>query len=208
MTHRPLHRKPIIGLVGGIGSGKSLVARQLASLGCAVIDADQLAKDTLDQPEVRQQLVRWWGPTVLRADRRVDRRAIAKIVFNNQQQLRRLEALVHPRVHQARQGLRQRYQQDPACLAIVEDCPLLIEAGIDSQCDAVIFVQASREVRLGRVASSRGWSAQQLADREKNQLGLDIKAQHADYIVCNEADENQCLVNVRRVLSQIFQSQS
>lgn len=207
MTIPTKTHKPVIGLSGGIGSGKSLVAKQLASLGSAVIDADVLAKQALDEPQVRQQLTQWWGQQILNKEGQVDRQAVGRIVFDDADQLRRLEQLVHPLVHQARHQLRQRYQQDADTVAIVEDCPLLFETGLDKQCDKVIFVKSSRENRLRRLVANRGWSDQELARREKNQIKLDIKAQQADYIVVNDAGEDECLSQVRRVLSQILQDQ-
>ncbi len=195
---------PVIGLVGGIGSGKSVVARQLQSLGCAVIDADQIAQSVLDQPEVIRQLIAWWGPDVVGPDGRVDRSAVAAIVFGNPSQLQQLEQLVHPRVHQTRLRLRQQFAHASHTIAIVEDCPLLLEKGLDAQCDAVVFVQASEETRLRRLAASRGWSREDLVRREKNQIGLDIKAKRADYTIDNNVGEDDCLKHVRDVLSQIL----
>jgi len=207
MNIPPTSHKPVIGLAGGIGSGKSLVATQLASLGCAVIDADQLAKQALGQPQVREQLVDWWGPQILNEQGEIDRHAVGQIVFDDPGQLHRLEQLIHPLVDQARGRLRQRYQEDADAVAIIEDCPLLFETGLDKRCDKIIFVKTSRENRMRRLAASRGWSDQELARREKNQTGLDTKAQKADYIVVNDAGEDECLSQVRRVLSQILQAQ-
>ena len=205
MTTTVNQHKPVIGLMGGIGSGKSLVAKQLESLGCGVIDADRLAREALDQPDVKQSLMSWWGQQMIGHDGRVDRRALGEIVFDDPEALRRLESLVHPIVHQGRAALRERYQQDPDCRAIVEDCPLLLEKGIDKGCDVVVFVEADESTRRSRVAKTRGWAAQELHRREKNQLGLDIKAQSADYIVSNDATEQDCLSQVRDVLTQILQ---
>jgi len=207
MTLPPASHKPVIGLAGGVGSGKSLVATQLAALGCAVIDADQLAKQALGQPEVREQLVHWWGPKILNGQGEIDRHAVGQIVFDDPDQLHRLEQLIHPLVHQARGRLGQRYQEDADAIAIVEDCPLLFETGLDKHCDKIIFVKTSRENRMRRLATSRGWSDQELARREKNQIGLDTKAQKADYIIVNDAGEDECLSQVRRVLFQILQAQ-
>ncbi len=196
--------KPVIGLVGGVGSGKSLVARQLQSLGCAVIDADQLAQDALDEPAIRDQLVAWWGPQVLEQDRRIARRAVSRIVFADPAALARLEGLVHPCVHAGREALRRRYGDDPAVRAIVEDCPLLLEKGLDAGCDVLVYVAADRARRLRRVAESRGWTEADLDRREKNQLPLDTKAGLADYVIDNNAAEADTLSHVRRVLSQIL----
>lgn len=200
--------KPVIGLTGGVGSGKSLVARQLAALGCAVIDADQLALQALNHPDVRDQVVQWWGPQVIADDGTVDRRSVGQIVFRDPSQLQRLEGLIHPRVRESRGRMRARYQSDPSCVAIVEDCPLLIEKKIDQDCDVVLFVNSSLENRLERVKTHRAWSADELARREKSQLPLDIKAQQADYVIDNNAGEDECLSHVRRVFSQILPDQA
>lgn len=197
--------KPVIGLVGGIGCGKSLVARQLAGLGCAVIDSDALAHAAIQRPEVRSQLVEWWGPEVLNPDGTVNRKAVASRVFDNPEELKRLEKLIHPLVHEARRRLHGSYATDPKVLAIVEDSPLLIESQIDRECDAVIFVDASWANRLQRLAQSRGWSERELSLREKNQAPLDKKLKAADYMVDNNAGEDECLLQVRRVFSKILQ---
>ena len=197
-------RKPVIGLTGGMGCGKSLVAGQLMRLNCAVIDADRLAKEALDQPEVRDGIANRWGPGIIGPEGRVDRRALAQLVFAAPQQLRRLEALTHPYVKRGRGALHDQYQADLDSLAIVEDCPLLMEVGLDKECDSVIFIHTSRRIRLTRVAAARGWSEQDLALREKNQWPLDKKAQRADYVLVNNASESACFAHVRSVFSQIL----
>ena len=196
--------KPVIGLVGGIGSGKSLVARQMAQLGCGVIDADELARQVLDEPATVEQLVSWWGPAVLGPDGRIDRKAVGRIVFDAPAELARLEGLVHPQVHARRRALRRRFEADRRIAAIVEDCPLLLEKGLDADCDVVIFVASDRDRRLERLARARGWTEADLQRREKNQLPLDIKARRADYVVDNSATEADTMSHVRRVLSQIL----
>src|SRR5690606_18451472 len=126
----PNGSKPILGLLGAPGSGKSFVARQFEKLGCAVIDADALAKAALDEPAVRDQLVAWWGENILKPDGRVHRSALGRIVFNDRAELAKLEGLVHPIVAERRATLRAQHQADPAVRAIVEDVPLLLEKGL------------------------------------------------------------------------------
>ena len=197
-------RKTVIGLTGGMGSGKSLVAGQLMRLGCAVIDADRLAREVLDQPDVRDDIVKRWGSGVIEGQGRVSRPALARVVFGTPKELRYLEEIIHPYVKRRRDTLRDQYQAKSNCHAIVEDCPLLMEVGLDKECDVVIFVFASREARLSRLAGARGWSEQDLALREKNQWPLDKKAQRADYILANNASEASCFAHVRCVFSQIL----
>ena len=199
-------RKPIIGLTGGIGSGKTLVAQQMAALGAAVIDADKLGRRALDDPPVRDQLVAWWGENLLRQDGTVDRRRLAQRVFDDPEALRRLESVVHPWVGRARRELHDRYHHDPDVAAIVEDCPLLLETGLDAECDVIIFVDADRAARLARVEKTRGWDDRELARRENLQLGLDKKAGRADYVIDNTAGPEACLRQVQRVFSQITET--
>jgi len=201
------NRKPVIGLTGGIGSGKSLVARQLESLGCGVIDSDAIAHRVIDETEVRTKLVAVWGESVIAADGRVDRKAVGRIVFNDAGARQKLESVIHPLIHRERARLRDAFERDATIVAIIEDAPLLFEVGLDAECDAVIFVDAPREARLRRVADTRGWTADELDRRERTQMPLDTKAQRADYVVVNDAGQADCLVHVRRVLSQILSSQ-
>lgn len=196
--------KPVVGLTGGIGAGKSLVGRYLQQLGGAVIDADELAREALDDPKMRQQVVERWGRGVLGEDGRVERAKLARMVFQDPEQLRQLERLIHPLVHKVRAALHERHQGDPRVKAIVEDCPLLLEVGLDKQCDAVIFVDAPRSQRLQRLGASRGWTNQDLARRENNQLPLDKKVERADYVVVNDVSAAECFAHVRNVFSQIL----
>ncbi|MAE61863.1 MAG: dephospho-CoA kinase [Planctomycetaceae bacterium] len=196
--------KPIIGLAGGIGSGKSLVARQLAGLGAAVVDADHIARQALDQPDVIRQLTDWWGTQILTPDRKIDRKKIADLVFADPDQRRRLESLIHPIVAEHRHRIVDQAQADSAVKAVIIDAPLLFEAGLDAICDAVIFVHADREIRLRRVAQERRWDAQELDRREISQMGLDFKRQQAHHVVDNDSDESNCLAQVRDVFSRIL----
>ncbi|QDU72106.1 dephospho-CoA kinase [Mucisphaera calidilacus] len=198
--------QPVIGLMGAPGSGKSEVARALTGEGCAVIDADVLAREALEHPEVVAVLRSWLGEGVVDGEGRVDRGAVGAVVFGDEASRRRLEGLIHPRVHAERARLRSGYVGDPGVVAIVEDCPLLLETGLDGECDVLVFVDAPRSVREERVYRTRGWSAAELALREGAQIGLDIKRERADYVIVNDADPEHCRVQSRRVLSQILSS--
>ncbi len=197
-------RKPIIGLAGGIGSGKTEVARILDGLGCVVADADAIARQALREPEVRDTLVGWWGDDVLGADGEIDRAAVASIAFGDPHERRRLEALVHPRV-----AARSRELFDaapPEAPALVIDAPLLFETGLDSECDAVVFVDADEAIRRERVVGSRGWEAAEIARREESQLPLDQKRARADYILRNNGKLSELTAGVRHLLRTIVGS--
>ncbi len=196
--------KPVIGLVGGIGSGKSAVADDFESLGCLVIRSDRIAHEVLEQPAVKAALRQWWGDEILAADGRVDRRAVARRTFNNPVELERLNWLVHPKVDEIRRDLMAAYRQSSAVKAVVWDTPLLVETGLYKQCDAIIFVNTPFEQRLARVQAARGWTADELKIREDRQASLDKKKEISDDVIDNGGDKAARLSQVRRVLSRIL----
>jgi dephospho-CoA kinase len=166
-------RIPVVGLVGGIGAGKSAVAKVFAELGYLVLDADADARAVLTRPEVIARLVEWWGPRVLAADGTIDRKAVGDIVFADPAERRRLEEVVHPLVKADRtQAIRRAHAQLRS--GVIIDAPLLFEAGSDADCDFVLFVDAPGPAREARV-KARGWDPTELAKREAAQLPLDQK---------------------------------
>ena len=180
-------RKPIIGLVGGVGSGKSTVASLFAEAGAAIIDSDALNQAQLQSAEVKKTLRSWWGESVFSPSGELNRRRIAEIIFGDSEQRRRLERFIHPRIARQRRKLIQAYLQNASVKAIVLDTPLLIETRLDEQCDAVVFVDADRDIRRKRVVENRGWSEEEWNRREKAQNALDRKRDKADYIVVNNS---------------------
>ncbi len=196
--------KPIIGLAGGVGSGKSFAARLLKEMGCAVIDSDAQVRAAYETDVVRQQLRTWWGDTVFTQAGQVDRRAIAQRVFAKPEERKRLEQLIHPLVAAARDAQMRQFAELPQALAFVWDTPLLFETGLNRDCDAVIFVDADLEQRLRRVAESRGWFEEELLRREKFQWPLDKKRLFSDYVVKNAADPEEFRAKIRETLSLIL----
>lgn len=194
-------RPIVIGLAGGIGAGKSAAAGALASLGCLVLDADREAKAALRRPDVRDALVGWWGASVLDAAGAIDPPAVARIVFADEAQRKRLEALVHPIVVRAHdESIADAARRAVGCVVI--DAPLLFEAGLDTRCDAVIFIDAPPEERRRR-AATRGWGPGELDLRENSQMPLEIKRRRADYVVVNDAGQGELLARLRDVLEAI-----
>ncbi len=210
MTERPAY-PPIIGLAGGIGAGKSTVARILAEEGCVVADSDDLARQAYNDPAIRQQLIAWWGDRI--RDCRgchaepnstpppVDRRAIAAIVFEHPAERARLEALIHPWIARAREAL---FAAAPAgTRALVIDAPLLFETGLDRQCDSVIFVDSSPETRLCRVRSTRGWDTSELGRREAAQWPLERKRALSTDLIHNEREITDVRWQIRQILGRL-----
>lgn len=204
----PPPQVPVIGLVGAIGAGKSEVARILARLGCLVVDSDEQARAVLQRPEVRDTLVAWWGGEILDEHGGVDRRKVAAIVFADAQQRRRLEELVHPLIREARAAIVRRERdraarREPHARAIIVDAPLLYEAGVDRECDAVIFVDAPRTVRLARVMTARGWDEAELARREAAQMPPEEKRRRADHVIPNAGSLEDLAAATGAVLERI-----
>jgi len=192
---------PTIGLVGGIGSGKSEVARILASEGCLICDSDALARAELNNPTVVTQLQQWWGTGIFDEEGNIDRTSIAAIIFRDATERKRLEALIHPRVETARAVLFA--TAAPNTRALVIDAPLLLEAGLAPQCTHIWFIETSETIRQMRVMTSRGWSADQLARRESAQWSLDRKRSAAHDVVRNEGDPASLREQVLKLLGSI-----
>ena len=196
--------KPVIGLAGGIGSGKTAVGRILQEFGGGLIESDRLGHDELDAPEVVETLKTWWGDEIVRPDGGVDRGRVAAIAFADSKERERLEALLHPRIGARRAELVRRFEADDSVRMIVIDAPLLYEAGVDAECDLVVFVEADRAVRASRVRAQRNWTEQEWKRREKMQKPLDTKRRKADHIVTNNSSLRALRGQVAHLVSQIL----
>jgi dephospho-CoA kinase len=200
--------KPIIGIAGGIGSGKSMVARLMGEMGCMIINSDDLVRQAYKDPKVKQTLRKWWGNLIFDPTGEIDRAAVWRKVGERADERRRLEQFIHPIVNEARDRLMKSSADNPQIVAFVWDTPLLFETGLNTLCDAVVFVEAPQELRQKRVADARGWTPQQLLERENLQLPLDRKREISDYVVVNTADESYARGQVREVLSRILREET
>ncbi len=198
----PVQGKPVLGLTGYPGSGKSAAAAHLATRGGGVIDADALARAAFDEPAVRDELRTAFGDQAFLPDGTPDRGAIARLVFDDPDALKRLEAIVHPRVAEGRDRLHLQYAENPDVRFIVEDCPLLIEAGLADQCDRILFLDTPRDVRLARLAASRGWTDAQLAAREANQADPQTRRAAADATLDNAGPPEDLARELDALLTQ------
>lgn len=196
--------KPIIGITGGIGSGKSTVAGMFGELGCMVISSDELVRTAYEDPNLVGQLRTWWGDQVVDSQKRLNRAKVADIIFNDPGQRSKLENLLHPKVAELRQKRMIEGGQDPQIVAFIWDTPLLFETGLRGGCDAIVFVESPLQQRLDRVKASRGWTEAELRRREKSQWPLDKKREISDYIIDNTADAEYVRGQVREVLFRIL----
>lgn len=198
--------KPVIGLAGGVGSGKSLVAKMFVELGAGLIDFDQLNAIILTREDVKAQLQSWWGDEILDTKGDVDRKKVAQVIFDDQQARKRLEALSHPLIDDLRKEKTARFEHDARIQAVVLDAPLLFEASLDRLCDATIYIDADERLRSKRTRQTRGWDDAEMHRREKTQIPLDRKRAQSDYIVVNNSDINTLRRKVEEVYRQLRNS--
>lgn len=179
-------KPPVIGLAGGIGSGKSHVAALLARRGAIVSNSDEQAKAILREPAIADILARWWGKGILGPDKLPDRAKVASIIFTDTAERQRLEGLIHPILKSQRTAaLRAAARAQPRPPLYVIDAPLLFEAGLDRECDATLFVYAPREVRVARVTANRGWTEAEFVRREASQLPVTVKQARSTFTIDN-----------------------
>ena len=196
----------VIGVIGGIGCGKSAVSAAFGRLGAVVLDADVLAHDVLRQAEPKKQLRAEFGDEVFDSEGNIDRQALANRVFGpgNAESLARLNGIVHPAVRvELDRGLAEA-RRDSIQVAVL-DIPLLMNSRFKDECDHILFVEVSRATRLKRV-QSRKWSEEELDRRERSQLSLAEKKAAATLIIENEGSIEELDFNVKKLYEEIVQS--
>ena len=177
-------RPIVLGLAGGVGSGKSAVATRLAALGAVVADADRICHRALDRAEIAAKIIAHFGD-VRGEDGQIDRRKL-RAVFDDAEARCVLESILHPIVRQET----DRILGEAAVLGrpmVVIDAPLLFEVGLDRMCDAVLFVDSPPADREAR-AQSRGWSEAEWRRRETNQWPLERKRKRSEHVLVNAGD--------------------
>jgi len=200
MLGRPVSAKPVIGLVGAIGSGKSLVAEELVKSGGFLIAADQFGHEALRQPQNIDNVKARWGQEVVEADGSISRRRLGARVFADSQERRELEAIVFPFIERRIEEERQRAQQDGGARFIVFDAAVMLEAGWDRICDWLLFIHCLRPVRLQRLCKSRGLAANEVATRENAQWPLLEKLLRSDDLIDNSGTADRTRRSVQRLL--------
>ena len=194
--------RPVIGICGGIGSGKSAVSAALRELGCEVCHSDEVARTVLERPEVRAAIVARAGGTVTQPDGSIDRARLGRAIFADASLRADVERIMHPRIEAER---RAQFARAPlSTRAFIIDAPLLLEVGLDRECDAVIFVDAPHELRVKRVMGTRGWDAAELDRRERAQMPLDEKRARSTDTITNDRDPAELRRQVEQVLGAII----
>lgn len=187
----------MVGLTGGIGAGKSVVAGRLAELGAVVIDSDRLAREVVEPgTDGLREVVEEFGREVLGPDGALDRPALGRLVFGDDAARRRLEAIVHPRVRARSAEL---IAAAPPDAVVVNDIPLLVESGIGAGFDLVVVVLAGEETRLRRLAGARGMTVEEARARMAAQATDEQRRAAADVVLDNDGSREDLLAAVDRL---------
>ncbi|MCI0497730.1 MAG: dephospho-CoA kinase [Thermoplasmata archaeon] len=190
----------VIGITGGIASGKTTVASMLADMGARVYDADADCHRLLETEEIAARVADSLGPDVLR-DGRLDRRAIARVVFDDRNALATLEGILHAEVCENTRRIIEGMGDGEV---LVIDAPLLIEAGMDGLCDVILHVDAPPGERRQRMAD-RGWDEAEMGRREARQVSVDGKRDRADARIDNSGDPAATRAQVERFWREVVE---
>ena len=168
-------------------------------LGAVVIDADEIARQVTESPQIRDKLRRHWGKDFLDASGSPDRARIARRAFGDPDKLRELTGWVHPpTLEEMRRRLDEAFRARKARVVVI-DAPLLLEAELDRWCDAVVFVEADFARRAARVKKSRGWRDEEIERREASQVSIEKKRRGAHAVVDNNGSMEETLAQVKRL---------
>ena len=194
----------LVGLTGGIASGKSLVAKLLKDLGAYVIDADEIAHQVI-QPgtPAYQEILRQFGKDILREDGTIDRPKLGRLVFRDSARRSMLESIVHPRVFAEEEAQRRQITQQEPEAVIIFDAPLLIETRAHELMDKVIVVYADRKTQLKRLKERDRLDSEEAKWRVAAQLPLSNKKQYADYVIDGMASPSEVAKQTETVYQKL-----
>ena len=189
----------VIGLTGGIGSGKSEVSRMLKEFGAEIIDADRVGHEAyLPNTETYDKVVAEFGDDILQTDGAIDRKKLGARIFAEPEARERLNAIVHPRMYAMVEERIQRLREQSAT-AVVLDAAILIEAGWDSLVDEVWVVAAPEEMVVQRIGQRNGLPAEQVRQRIRAQIASEERARHAAVVIDNNQGLDELSAQVQEV---------
>ncbi len=186
----------VIGLTGGIGSGKSTVSQFLAELGAVILDADRVGHEAFKpDTELWRQVVAAFGRQILTPDGDIDREKLGEMVFGNPESLARLNQIMHPRMYEIVKAQLEEYQRQGVAVVVLE-APLLIEAGWTSLVDEVWVTVASEATVLRRLQEQKGLSRQEALARIHSQLSSEERVRRADVVINTDCDLDELKARV------------
>ena len=176
----------VIGVTGGIGSGKTEVCQRLAALGLKVLNADQIAREISESdPEVRNALIMYFGEGILNSDGLLNRRKLGELVFSNEAARRQINQIIHPRVLQQISQEIEACRRAGDCWVVIIEAALIYEVGMEKSLDGVVVVDAPVQARIDRIRQRDGLTRQEIENRIKSQMPLEEKVKRADFVVDN-----------------------
>ena len=198
----------VIGVTGGVGTGKSTVAGMFGRLGAQVLDADQITHELMKPgTSVWRKIRSRFGKEILGKDKQIDRRRLGELVFGRPGELKKLSQVIHPAVRRRiRQQTASIRRKNPEAVVVL-DVPLLIEAGSAYRVDALIVVSSSLKAAAGRLKRRSGWSLQQVRRRQGFQLPLREKERVADFVVRNNGSQAATRRQVARIWQQVVKGE-
>ena len=195
----------LIGLTGGIGSGKSTVARFLAELGAVVIDVDKIGHEILKaDTEIKRKVITTFGPQILSSSGEIDRRKLGQIVFRDSEARLKLNQLMHPRMHNEVKRRLKRYDEQGVSMVVLE-APLLLEAGWASSVDEVWVTTAPEDSILRRLQERSGLSKSESIARLHSQLPVTERLKHADVVIDTDCSLDQLKAKVTKLWQGLHQ---
>ncbi|MCF6158616.1 MAG: dephospho-CoA kinase [wastewater metagenome] len=190
----------IIGITGGISSGKSTVGRLFASLGAEYIDADEMCHKLILRKEYRDKIIEKFGTTVQDIRNRIDRSRLAEVVFRDKTRLDELCNILHPPVIEQIKSKIDTIEKQGRRRAVVIDAALLEESDLSLLCDFIVFVNTGKDQRTARSQVGRRWEKGELEKREHFQMSIEEKKKRADYII----DNNFTIENTSRQVREFW----
>jgi dephospho-CoA kinase len=195
---------PAVGLTGGIGSGKSEVARRFAALGAVIVDSDVIAREVVEPgTEGLARITEEFGSQVLGSDGTLDREALAAVVFGDDEARARLSAILHPLIGmRALEAVAAAEKRDPDAV-VVQDIPLLVEAGLADHYPVVVVVDTPEETQLERLTTVRGMTEADARARVASQATREQRLAAATYVIANDGDLDALQARVEQVWAQL-----
>ena len=193
--------KPVLGLIGAIGAGKSTAARLLTEMGGSAIDCDALGHEALRDAEVIRLLTARWGSAILNGDNGVNRRAVAKIVFSDAAEREFLESVTFPVIRELVVVQLAEIERSMARFAIL-DAAVLLEAGWHDACDKILYLDAANNLRLVRLQARSSWGEAELHAREAAQWPAARKQALADAVILNDGRPDELAKKLAMLLTE------
>ncbi|MGR3303132.1 MAG: dephospho-CoA kinase [Candidatus Scalindua sp.] len=197
-------RIKVIGITGGIASGKSTIAKMLESLGASVINADKICHQIINTKSMSQKIIERWGEHIQDKNGRIERRKLGEIVFADKKELTALNKIIHPEAIKQIKNRIAKLSNESTTVAIVLDAALLVESNLIDICDVTLFVNTRKNTCKARVKNSRKWPSGEITKREKFQGSLREKREIADIIICNNQSQPDTLKQVKNFWHQFI----